>query len=292
MVYLNRFILPSDTAETKVIENEKRTCFNTFYPFKIFPLKKLRTLEFETVTMLYGGNGSGKSTLLNVMSAKLNAARFSDFNGAPFFERFVNMCDTEFYRRPNASFVLTSDDVFDFVLSARSVNERIDERRNALFDRYADKKREAISNPEILRLNGLDDYERWSEVREIISPKRSQSGYIRDRVVSEIDLSSNGETALRYFIDRIDSDALYFLDEPENSLSIELQIQLAEYIAATARATRSQFIIATHSPIFLSMSNAKIYNLDSYPASVCDWTELPNVRKYFDFFMQHRDEFE
>ena len=69
MVYLNRFILPSDTAEIKVIENEKRTCFNTFYPFKIFPLKKLRTLEFETVTMLYGGNGSGKSTLLNVMSA-------------------------------------------------------------------------------------------------------------------------------------------------------------------------------------------------------------------------------
>lgn len=292
MVYLSRFVLPSDTAEIKVIENEKRTCFNTFYPFKIFPLKKLRTLEFETVTMLYGGNGSGKSTPLNVMSAKLNAARFSDFNGAPFFERFVNMCDTEFYRRPNASFVLTSDDVFDYVLSARSVNERIDERRNALFDRYADKKREAISNPEILRLNGLDDYERWSEVREIISPKRSQSGYIRDRVVSEIDLSSNGETALRYFIDRIDSDALYFLDEPENSLSIELQIQLAEYIAATARATRSQFIIATHSPIFLSMSNAKIYNLDSYPASVCDWTELPNVRKYFDFFMQHRDEFE
>ncbi|MBR5858576.1 MAG: AAA family ATPase, partial [Clostridia bacterium] len=156
----------------------------------------------------------------------------------------------------------------------------------------ADKKREAISNPEILRLNGLDDYERWSEVREIISPKRSQSSYIRDRVVSEIDLTSNGETALRYFIDRIDSDALYFLDEPENSLSIEFQIQLAEYIAATARATRSQFIIATHSPIFLSMSNAKIYNLDAYPASVCDWTELPNVRKYFDFFMQHRDEFE
>ncbi len=292
MVYLNRFILPSDIAEIKVIENEKRTCFNTFYPFKIFPLKKLRTLEFETVTMLYGGNGSGKSTLLNVMAAKLNSARFSDFNGAPFFERFVNMCDIEFYRRPNASFVLTSDDVFDYVLSARSVNERIDERRDALFDRYAEKKREAMSNPEILRLNGLDDYERWSEAREIISPKRSQSSYINKRVAPEIDLSSNGETAIRYFIDRIDSDALYFLDEPENSLSIELQIQLAEYIAATARATRSQFIIATHSPVFLSMSNAKIYNLDSYPASVCDWTELPNVRKYFDFFMQHRDEFD
>ena len=69
------------------------------------------------------------------------------------------------------------------------------------------------------------------------------------------------------------------------------QIELAEYISATARATKSQFIIATHSPILLSMQNAKIYNLDAYPADVCSWTELDNVRKYFDFFMEHKDEF-
>jgi predicted ATPase len=97
---------------------------------------------------------------------------------------------------------------------------------------------------------------------------------------------------MRYFLDRIDEDAVYFLDEPENSLSIERQIELAEYIAATARATRSQFIIATHSPVFLAMKGAKIYNIDDYPASVCKWTELPNVRRYFDFFMEHQDEFE
>ena len=89
-----------------------------------------------------------------------------------------------------------------------------------------------------------------------------------------------------------DKDAVYFLDEPENSLSIQFQIELANYISATARATRSQFIIATHSPVVLSMENARIYDLDSYPVSVCDWTELPNVRKYFDFFMEHKDEFE
>ncbi|MBR5881567.1 MAG: AAA family ATPase, partial [Clostridia bacterium] len=86
--------------------------------------------------------------------------------------------------------------------------------------------------------------------------------------------------------------AVYLLDEPENSLSIERQIELAAYVEATARATRSQFIIATHSPVFLSMSGAKIYNLDEYPASVCKWTELENVRRYFDFFMEHRQEFE
>ena len=102
---------------------------------------------------------------------------------------------------------------------------------------------------------------------------------------------SNGESALVYFTDSIKENALYLLDEPENSMSIEFQIELAEYISATARATKSQFVIATHSPILLSMPQAKIYNLDAYPADVYSWTELDNVRKYFDFFMAHRDEF-
>ena len=97
---------------------------------------------------------------------------------------------------------------------------------------------------------------------------------------------------MRYFLDRITDDGIYLLDEPENSLSVELQIELARYIEATVRATRSQFIIATHSPILLAMPGAKIYNLDAIPAAPCRWTELPNVRRYYDFFMEHSKEFE
>ena len=291
MVYVRKIILPSDRAETGVISNERRTCFNTFYPFNIFPNKGLSEVSFHDVTIFYGGNGSGKSTLINVTARKVDADRYSDFNDAPFFDKYVGMCSVEYARRPEKSCVLTSDDVFDYVLNARTVNENIDDRRNELFEEYVATKREVIGNPEIMHLKGLDDYERWSKTMEILSPRRSQSSFVRKRVARDVDLHSNGETAMRYFLDRIDEDALYFLDEPENSLSIELQIQLAEYIAATARATRSQFVIATHSPILLSMKNAKIYNLDSRPASICNWTELPNVRKYFEFFMEHKDEF-
>jgi predicted ATPase len=110
-------------------------------------------------------------------------------------------------------------------------------------------------------------------------------------VARDVDLHSNGETAMQYFIDRIDEDALYILDEPENSLSIERQLELCEYITATARSTDSQFIIATHSPVLLSMRGARIYDLDAYPACVKRWTELENVRRYFEFFMDHREEF-
>lgn len=292
MIYVKKLRLPSEVQEVKVIEGEKRTCFNTFYPFKIFPEKRLREIEFDRVTLFYGGNGSGKSTLLNVMARLTDAVRYSEFNDAPLFDRFVQMCDLEYYRMPRESVVLTSDDVFDYVLNARNVNEKIDEKRDALFEKYVSVHREMRDNPEIGMLRSFEDFDRWKETREILSPKHSQSSYVRSRTVKEVDLFSNGETAMRYFIDRIENDALYFLDEPENSLSIELQIQLADYIAATALSTQSQFIIATHSPIFLSMRGAKIYNLDDYPARVAKWTDLPNVRRYFEFFMEHKDEFD
>lgn len=291
MIYIEDFTLPSDVAEYKVIEDEKRTCLGTFYPFNIFPLKELRTIKFDGITMFYGGNGSGKSTLINLIAKKVDAVRYSDFNDAPLFDKYADMCSISYYRSPKKCCVLTSDDVFDYVLSARTVNENIEDRRNELIEKYRAVHREIVFNPETGRLNGLDDYERWKETREILSRRRTQSSYVKNRVERDIDLFSNGETAMRYFIDRIDEDAVYFLDEPENSLSIEFQIQLADYIAATARSTRSQFIIATHSPILLSMKGARIYNIDSVPADVCRWTELPNVRRYFEFFMEHKDEF-
>ncbi len=292
MIYLDTFRLPGDPAEINFIKNEKRTCFHTFYPFKIFPAKQLEEVRFDAITLFYGGNGSGKSTLINLIAEKIGASRFAEFNDAPFFRTFVNMCRAEFYRRPYRSYVLTSDDVFEYALNARSVNEKIDEKREELFEKYADIKRRAAFEPDYTRFKGLDDYERWVEVREVLSPKKSQSSYVQKRTARDIDLYSNGETAMRYFLDRIDEEALYLLDEPENSLSIEYQIELAEYIAATARATRSQFIIATHSPVLLSIKNALVYNLDDYPAGMCHWTDLPNVRRYYEFFMDHRDEFE
>lgn len=292
MIYIKKLTLPSELAEAKVIELEKRTCFNTFYPFKIFPEMGLGSLDFDGITMLYGGNGSGKSTLINVLAHKMRAGRYSEFNDAPLFDRFTEMCSLDYMRTPRRSSVLTSDDVFDYVLKARTVNENISEQRNELFDKYVAIHGGAERNPDILRLKGLDDYERWSETMEILSPRKSQSSYVKKRTARDIDLYSNGQTAMRYFLERIEDDAVYLLDEPENSLSIEFQIELAEYISATARVGRTQFIIATHSPVFLAMKEAKIYNLDSYPASVCRWTELPNVRKYFDFFMEHKHEFE
>ena len=119
----------------------------------------------------------------------------------------------------------------------------------------------------------------------------TQSKYIRSEVKDNIREYSNGESAFLYFSDKIQENALYLLDEPENSLSPEKQQELLKFLEDSARFFGCQFIIATHSPFLLSMKGAKIYDMDETPVDVKKWTELPNVRAYFDFFMRHEGEF-
>ena len=102
---------------------------------------------------------------------------------------------------------------------------------------------------------------------------------------------SNGENAFRYFISKIEENGLYILDEPENSLSPKRQIELVKFIEEHARYLGCQFIIATHSPFILSLKGAKIYDLDENPVDIKRWTDLDNVRQYYNFFKNHENEF-
>jgi len=94
-----------------------------------------------------------------------------------------------------------------------------------------------------------------------------------------------------YFMNKIKQDALYLLDEPENSLSPDKQMELTSFLLDSARFYNCQFIIATHSPFVLALKGAKIYDFDANPVEVKHWTELDGVRTFFNFFEQHREEF-
>lgn len=289
MIYLRELELASDRAETGVILGEKRTCFGTMYPFKIFPEKQLQYIEFAPVTIFYGGNGSGKTTLLNIISEKINAIRHSEYNKSAFFEKYTELCQIYGDEIPENSQTLSSDDVFDYVMNMRYLNNNVDFHREELFRGYGLQKQKAINEDGYLRLHGLEDYDRWKDAHEVL--KKTQSKFVKERLAKNIDMFSNGETAMRYFTEHIDRDALYLLDEPENSLSIKFQIELAEYISASARFYGCQFIISTHSPILLSIDRAKIYDLDSFPVKTKKWTELENVRAYYNFFKENEDKF-
>ena len=96
---------------------------------------------------------------------------------------------------------------------------------------------------------------------------------------------------MKYYVDRIGENSLYLIDEPENSLSAAFQQELAGFLADSARFFGCQLIIATHSPFLLAIPGARVYDLDSRPVKVRKWSELENVRAYYDFFKAHETEF-
>ena len=292
MLFLKDFRLPDGETEWRHLafatHKTDMTCYSNtnVYPFRIFPQKELDRIEFEPITVFYGGNGSGKSTLLNVIAEKLELDRSAPFNKTPFTEDYLGFCDAGLAfgkKAPQGSRIITSDDVFDFLIDIRCINEGIDNRRDALFDEYDRSRGEAYL------LRSLDDFEEFRRRNE--SKRRTKSSYTARRIPKEINGKSNGESAFVYFTEQVKDNALYLLDEPENSLSAKLQVELAKFLEESARFYNCQFVISTHSPFLLAMSGAKIYDLDSVPASPKKWTELENVRMYYDFFKEHNAEF-
>ena len=283
MIYLRNFSFPSEDREYNFILDEKRTCFDTFYPFKILSKNDFTEIDFEPVTILYGGNGSGKSTALNVIAEKIEASRDTIFNKSNFFKDYVDMCDMDEVKVAEIKRIITSDDVFDYILNLRNLNEGIDNKRENLFGDYLDAKYSGF------KMKSLEDYE---ELKKVNSARAgTMSKFIRKNLMSNVRLYSNGESAYRYFIEKITENGLYILDEPENSLSPKRQIELMSFIEDLARFFGCQFIISTHSPFLLAIKGAKIYDLDESPVSVKPWTSLENVRTYYEFFKHHDSEF-
>ncbi len=149
MVYLKSFYFPSVKKEEdelqKLFYNEEfkrpiepalNYIVEKAYPFSLF-VYRLTCLDFEPITILYGGNGSGKSTILNVISNKLHISREAPYNSSYLMGKYVKMCSfktdlrytgEEFdivgkrkrkYDIAEISKMITSDDVFKKMIDRR-----------------------------------------------------------------------------------------------------------------------------------------------------------------------------
>lgn len=136
MLYLENF-------ETPVIDemNEDYMYESKAYPTAIPIRLKINRWIFEPITILYGGNGSGKSTLLNLFAEKLNLKRLTPFNDNDLFYTYLNRCNYNLHNDlTENSRIITSDDVFSYMLDVRDINHGIDAERQNRFKEYKDKK--------------------------------------------------------------------------------------------------------------------------------------------------------
>ncbi len=274
MVYLKKF---------ELLDNEDYSG----YPFHIFLQKEFFNIEFDSITILYGNNGSGKSTLLNIITETVNRnkeviKRRKKLVKSEYFDMYIDKC--KYYLENNiplGSKIIFSEDIFEGILSKRIENQEKNNKREELKKQYMQYK----YNP--INYNSLEAFSTSVETRN-----KTQSKFIKSRIEDNSREFSNGQASLDFFDKELKEYSLYLLDEPENSLSPKFQIELRQLISELSRFFKCQFIIATHSPFFLSIPNAKIYDMDSIPVATKKWYELENMKIYYDFFKENKHNFE
>lgn len=93
---------------------------------------------------------------------------------------------------------------------------------------------------------------------------------------------SHGESVMSVFGDQVHGAGLYILDEPESGIAVVRQMALvAEIHQAVQRG--AQFIIATHSPIFLATPDAAIIDIteDGFQETVFEDSEAVIATREF-----------
>jgi predicted ATPase len=108
---------------------------------------------------------------------------------------------------------------------------------------------------------------------------------------------SHGEGYLSLFQHRIE-DGLYLLDEPEAALSPTRQLAFLSILHRLSEAKTAQFLIATHSPILITLPGATILQFDGDSGEIrrVDYWQTEHFQLTKDFlnspqrFYRHLDE--
>lgn len=98
---------------------------------------------------------------------------------------------------------------------------------------------------------------------------------------------SHGESFLALAQDKFQPGGLYLLDEPEAALSPQRQLSFLIEVYNVAKAG-GQFIIATHSPIMLSIPGAEILSFDDGEIHKVDYEDTGCYR-ITEMFINHRE---
>jgi predicted ATPase len=97
-----------------------------------------------------------------------------------------------------------------------------------------------------------------------------------------LNAQSHGEAFLALFEHRIE-DGVYLLDEPEAALSPARQLTFLCILHQLASMKVAQFVIATHSPILLSLPGATVWSIDDGGLREVNYKDTEHFRLTRDF---------
>jgi predicted ATPase len=218
------------------------------YPFTLPAVRYLESIQFHpSVTFLVGENGTGKSTLLEGIAVVLG---FNPEGGSRSFRFSTRASHSTLHQfiRPSRSARRIRDGFFFRAESYFNLGTEI-ERLDA----------DPTAGPPIIGAYG------GKSLHE----------------------QSHGESFLALFSNRLRSDGLYIVDEPEAALSPTRQLTLLLVLHQLVQRG-AQFIVATHSPIIMAYPHARIYVLREDGIEQTEYTDTEHFAVSRSFLMNHR----
>ncbi|WP_316788932.1 AAA family ATPase [Pedobacter frigoris] len=131
-------------------------------------------------------------------------------------------------------------------------------------------------------LRGESFYNVASEIDELDKEPGSAPPIIDSYGGKSLHEQSHGESFWALFMNRFGGSGLYILDEPESALSVTRQMAMLTQMDKLVNK-RSQFIIATHSPIILAYPDATIYQMTEEGIRKVKYKETDTYQLYKGF---------
>jgi predicted ATPase len=232
------------------------------FPWSVPVVASLQALEFTTpVTFLVGENGSGKSTVLEGIAAGMRAiavgsADLDKDDTLQAARQFAAGFRFERRQQPRTKLFFRAEDIFGFtrrmlhtMTDLGSIEEEF--RRSFPDGSYGQKL--------------------------AMGAARGQRRALEGRYGRNPDARSHGEVFLGLLASRLVPGGLYLLDEPEAPLSPRGVLQLIALIKDRVGQS-CQFIIATHSPMLLALSEATIYVFADGAVTPTSYADVEHVQ--------------
>lgn len=212
------------------------------YPFNLPGFRNFSGMRFtEPITIFVGENGTGKSTLLKSLALYMNLPAIGsidlerDESLEGLRELSNSMRGSWNRQKVYRGFFFRAEDYFGFVKRLKNIDSELD--------------KDIVDFEKNLTGTGL---------KQAVGSIYGQKEALR-RKYGDLYQVSHGEGFIKVLQQRLQPEGIYLIDEPEAALSPQRQLSLYAMIKNLAEEAHCQFIIATHSPILMTLPHSQLY---------------------------------
>jgi predicted ATPase len=212
------------------------------WPYNVPAIKYCGNIDLDSeLTFIIGDNGTGKSTLLETLGYRLQLPLINGMIAGESMDAAIKLQSYLSIRwniERMRGFFFRAEDFGKYVTSGEGAQNNL----GTALEELKGKVPDAVIN----QMQENNDFA-LAEMRRIYGQK--------------LTTFSHGEAYLKIMHERVDREGIYLLDEPEAALSPSRLLSLIYFIKEHLQKFRSQFIIATHSPMLMAIPGAKIYEV-------------------------------